>query len=295
MQRESLRKFGKRLEEISKSLGKDKEKTKRLKKGLKLVEEGKWAEADKEFDAALDFLSAGEKELFLGFLFTLETMGAGFRPSKRVVNTLEYALKIHRRLGDPYLISFDIGELGLCYVKLRKYDRAIEYLLRALEMFKKMGEKRMEAEVREALGNAYMAKRELEKAKEEFQKTLELRREIPNLESEVVCYGNLGLIYIREKKYETGLRYLNKVLELQKKGGLLPDMADTHINIAHTYAKTGEHKLAAEHYAKALEIAQKFRDYRTAKNCCFWLAEEYECMGERAKAEELRRRGERMK
>ncbi|MCX8173743.1 MAG: tetratricopeptide repeat protein [Thermoplasmata archaeon] len=274
------RKLGKRLEEIGEMVAADREKMKHLKKGARLVTEGKWEAAEKEFELALGSLESEEKDWFLSFFFTIEiSILTKTAQPKKIVNTVEYAMKIHERVGNEHLIALGHFEVGIYYVKLRKYDKALKHLTKAAEIFVAEGDRRGEAEVREELGNAYMAKKQFGKAIEEFQKTLELRKEFPNVESEIVCYGNLGIVYVMQKKYGQALECWNKVLELQGRIGQIAGTMDTHINIANAYAEMGKHQMAAEHYMKALKIAERLGDDKAARWCRTWLAEEYRKMG----------------
>ncbi|MEM4308116.1 MAG: tetratricopeptide repeat protein [Thermoplasmata archaeon] len=284
MRGKKVRGFRKRVKEIERELEKDKEKSKHLGRGMRFVEMGKWEEADREFELALGFLKQEEKERFLGFLLMLD-IGVATKTDehKKVVNLVEYAMKIHRKLDDEHLIAFDLGELGIRYVKLRKYDRAIECLCKAISMFVAEGNKRCEAELREELGNAYLEKRKLEKAAEEFQKTLELRKMIPEIESEIVCHGNLGIIYGMQRKYEKALEHLNRAFELQKKIGDVAGTLPTHINLGHAYSHIGEHSRAAKHYKRAMELASALKDYKTAAECGSWLEDEEEKLGGKEK------------
>jgi signal transduction histidine kinase/Tfp pilus assembly protein PilF len=196
--------------------------------------------------------------------------------------------------GDSLQVANACLNLGITYIKVEDYSKALEYLERARNIDLKLGQDsslvivynklalmhRFKGEYAEAiddyesgislaesisdtaaanqtrlyLGIIYKLQGNYDKALEIFLVTLPYYEESDNLSILTPLDNCIGTIFYSQKEYDEALKHLNSALDASKKLGLKPDEA---INLAYlglVHRELGNFNEALQFHFKALEV-----------------------------------------
>lgn len=152
------------------------------------------------------------------------------------------------------------NDMGVIYLKLGRFDRALELIERGLEL--RSGhfgpEHPAAASSYNNLGNLYLDMEEFEKALEYFGRALKIRR---------ACYGashpytmttvnDIGDVYLELGEYEKALENYRKALKvrLRSLGARHPAVATCFNNLGLVHSNLGEYEKALECHRRSLKI-----------------------------------------
>ena len=153
-----------------------------------------------------------------------------------------------------------LGNIGLAYVNLGDYDKAIEYGLDALKMFEECGNKIDIAKCNTNIGLLFIKIEEPDKALKYMNEALKLFIELKHIGGQISCFTNIGNVYKNLKKYDEALQNHNKALEISEKNNNLRTISDSYANIGNIYYKLEKYNKATEYYNKSLEIKEQISD-----------------------------------
>lgn len=142
---------------------------------------------------------------------------------------LEEYDELRKQAPDYVEIHYELANL---YIKLGKWDDALNYLKRYIEL------KPFFAKAQYYMAWVYTQKREWEKAEEWYKEALDLNNTFTQ------AYIDLSTVYYEQKKFELAQESYEKALEIS------PEYADR--GIAYAYNKFREWDKAIEHYKKAI-------------------------------------------
>ena len=150
-----------------------------------------------------------------------------------------------------------LGNLGLVYINLGQYQKAIDFLFPALGIFKNIGDRNAEGNTSNNLGLAYRNVGQPQKAQEFYQQALDISRQIANRNGEGNALNNLGLIYNDIGQHQESIEYFEKALEIARQIGNRKDEGNalSFLGIAHIALK--QPQKALPFYRQGLEIARK--------------------------------------
>ncbi|CAF3988922.1 unnamed protein product [Rotaria magnacalcarata] len=234
--------------------------------GLKFYREGRYAEAMKEYEKALEI----QRILFPdGHSDTSETLGG---IGLIYDNTGKYDLALDYHLeslsvcekilpSDHVHTAESLNNIGLCYDRLGKFELALEFDIRALEMKQRLFPYD-HPDIATSLNNiglAYYNHYDFEQALNYHQQALAMKeRCLPSDHPELATsYCNLGLAHLALNHVDEAVMYYMRDLEMSERT-LPPDHAEigiTHHNIGQAYrTKEKGSTSALQHYQKAIDI-----------------------------------------
>ena len=165
-----------------------------------------------------------------------------------------------RAAADIALAARISNDMGVVYLKLGRFDRALELIERGLEL--RSGhfgpDHPTTASSYNNLGNLYLDMEEYEKALEYFGRALKIRR---------ACYGashpstmtsvhDIGDVYLELGEYEKALENYSKALKvrLRSLGARHPAVATCFNNLGLVHSNLGEYEKALECHRRSLKI-----------------------------------------
>ena len=109
--------------------------------------------------------------------------------------------------------------IGRVFMKMKRYDTAIDNLLMALSLVQELGYKDEERNIAFAIGLAYQAKGSYNEALEYLQECLRIERELANPVGEVAILCRLGECYRDMGEFNKALDSLQQALKLTRETG----------------------------------------------------------------------------
>jgi tetratricopeptide (TPR) repeat protein len=148
-----------------------------------------------------------------------------------VVDYLQQALQLARRLQDADLEAFMLDKLGVAYDHAGFYGTAAECLMEGIEKARTHGNLARESSSCGHLGNMFSANGAFHKAEPYYKRALEIAQSLGDEKEVGLWLSNLGNNYLGLLRYD----------------------------------------IAKEHYEKALSIARSFGDQETEERCVHFL------------------------
>ena len=146
--------------------------------------------------------------------FALETDYKSFDEIKHSIELKETLLS---ELSDDDEISgYLLNSLGILYLQISSYKKAIEYLEKALVISQEIGDRRGEENHLGNLGNAYRNLGQVDKAIDYYEKALVIAQEIGDRRGEGNQLGNFGNAYSDLGQVEKAIEYYEKAFEIGK-------------------------------------------------------------------------------
>ncbi len=137
------------------------------------------------------------------------------------------------------------------------------------------------------LGFLYKENNNINKAIEYFQKAIKSNGELGNENAVKNLYVNVGMIYSEKENYEQALNCFKKSLQINEKLGKKQDLVSDLINIALIQQSMKNYAESNQNLEKAVSLAQEVNDMSSLKNSYGMLSENYDKLGNAAKAREF--------
>jgi tetratricopeptide (TPR) repeat protein len=152
-----------------------------------------------------------------------------------------------------------LGNLGLAYYSLGKYDKAIEFHLQSLAIDREIKNQRGEGISLGNLGNAYYSLGKYDKAIEFHLQYLAITREIKDRRGEGAALGNLGADYYSLDKYDKAIEFHLQSLAIAReiKDRLGEGNSLNNLGIAFNNLKQPE--LAILFYKQSINVREAIR------------------------------------
>jgi Flp pilus assembly protein TadD len=155
------------------------------------------------------------------------------------VTLFEHTLKVTSNNSLAY------SNLGFAYIKLGRYNEAIEACKQAIRI------RSDDAKAHYNLGIVYDELGRRQEAIEAFEQTIRIKPDY------VEAHNNLGVAYSSLGRYQDAIEAYKQAIKIK------PDYAEAHNNLGVTYSKLGGDKKAMEAFKQAVEIKP---DYAEAHN-----------------------------
>ena len=169
-----------------------------------------------------------------------------------------------------------LNQLGLIFITLGKYKKAVEYLEKALNSgLKTYGDEHPDvARDWNNLGSVWRFLGKYKKAIEYYEKALnsDLKTYGPEHPAVAKVWNNLGLTWQSLGKYKKAVEYLEKALnsDLKTYGPEHPAVARDWNNFGEAWEALGKYEKAIENYEQALEINLIIYGQESIKVAIIW-------------------------
>jgi tetratricopeptide (TPR) repeat protein/CHAT domain-containing protein len=177
-----------------------------------------------------------------------------------------------------------LGNLGIAYINLGNYAKAIEYGQQQLAIAREIKDRDGEGTALGNLGVAYRSLGNYAKAIEYIQQSLAIAREIKDRDGEGIALGNLGSAYRSLGNYAQAIEYSQQSLAIAReiKDRLGEGAELTNLGIA--YRSLGNYAKAIEYAEQSLAIAREIKDREAEGKALVNLGIAYDSLGDYAKA-----------
>ena len=183
----------------------------------------------------------------------------------RAAAYLSRAEEFYKRLGDQAGVAKTRNTLGMIYLRLGNYPKAMEDLLQALKIYETPG---LEGEqTREGLaytnnniGFLYYSMGHYNQALEYYLKARAIHESLDNKWGISIVLNNIAEIYREKKEYDKALSYYSQSLQLKEELGYRHGMATTLHNIGKVYEEMQNYPEALDYFKRALTIREEIDD-----------------------------------
>ncbi len=147
--------------------------------------------------------------------------------------------------------------LGVDYMSVANFPKALEYFQVALKQGEEMGDKNRISKVTGNMAIVYERQGNYAQALACYQKSLKLFEEAGNKISVAKNIGNIGGLYEKTGDYDKALEYDLKSLKIWEETGDKNSIGILTLNIGIVYKDQGNYPKALEYYFKALGTAEE--------------------------------------
>ena len=180
-------------------------------------------------------------------------------------NTGEYAAAL-----DNYFKTISIAVQPLCnnelayaynnisdiYIRLEKYDKALEYIDKAYPIFQSMGNNRGIAYNLKIKGNIYYNTKEWNKAISYYKKSLDNRLKLENEDETAISWLNIGECYMELNLIDSAMICYITSLDIFDKLAI-KDVPRIQVGFGKYYAAKKDYNLSIHHLKQAVEMAKR--------------------------------------
>jgi len=203
---------------------------------------------------------------------------------RAALNSWEQALQIYRAIKNRHGEGWALGNLGIAYLSLGDYAKAIEYGEQQLTIAREIKNRQGEGTALGNLGAAYHSLGDYAKAIEYGEQYLTIAREIKDRLGEGTALGNLGAAYRSlgndAKAIEYGQQSLAIAREIKDRKGEGTALG----NLGLAYGSLGNYAKAIEYAQQHLAIAREIKDRLGEGTALGNLGAVYLYLGDYAKA-----------
>jgi diguanylate cyclase (GGDEF)-like protein len=183
------------------------------------------------------------------------------------------ALQIYREIHDPANQASCLRLLGMVYIQLNEYNKAMDSLLKALEIARRLPDQRLLGEISMSIGQTYLASAEFEPAITELKKAIAIFQH-NNLSVPLsFAYNFLAMAYKLIGDFEVFQQYLTRASELADDMRVEPVCISVLEQNGQNELRLGNIEAAAQAFEQGRRMAQK-QGYQSAEiSCNIWLSE----------------------
>ncbi|MFN7299692.1 MAG: tetratricopeptide repeat protein, partial [Pseudanabaena sp.] len=169
------------------------------------------------------------------------------------------ALEIRREIKDRLGEAAGLGNLGLAYDSLGKYDKAIEFHLQSLAIDREIKDRLGELRSLGSLGSAYYSLGKYDKAIEFQLQSLEIAREIKDRLGEGNALGNLGLAYDSLDNYDKAITFSLHSLAIAREIKNRDGEKSSLNNLGVAFKNLNQPELAILFYKQSVNVIESIR------------------------------------
>ncbi|MFN9228988.1 MAG: tetratricopeptide repeat protein [Pseudanabaena sp.] len=169
------------------------------------------------------------------------------------------ALEIRREIKDRLGEAAGLGNLGLAYDSLGKYDKAIEFHLQSLAIDREIKDRLGELRSLGSLGSAYYSLGKYDKAIEFQLQSLEIAREIKDRLGEGNALGNLGNTYDSLGKYDKAIEFYLQSLAIAREIKNRDGEKSSLNNLGVAFKNLNQPELAILFYKQSVNVIESIR------------------------------------
>jgi signal transduction histidine kinase len=226
--------------------------------GYAWMEKGELINARENYQTALDLrYELGDSAKIYGTITNLGSVyQRDFQSDSAMVNYLK-SLAFFERTGNDRNADFIRNNIGVIYLEMRNYPKALEIFTQVSEYRKSQADEYSLAMAYTNLGNTYKNLKNFEKAEETYLKALMLFENFEDVYNTSTTLNNLATLYNTQKKSKVAIEFAEKGLTLAALAGASYDYALIESNLAQSYNDLKNYPKSREYYLRAL---QNFED-----------------------------------
>ena len=194
------------------------------------------------------------------------------------------ALNIYNEMRHSLSQASNLRLLGMIYVHLNEYNKAMTSLLKALEIAHHLPDQRVLGEITLTIGQTYLASGEIEPAITELKKAISLFQSRDLSIQLSYAYNFLAVAYKNLGDYEVFEQYLTRSIELAEDMRILPVRIDNLCQKGQNELRKGNLDIAKNYFEQARQMAEHQGYQSDEISCCIWLSEVDHYQGELAPA-----------
>ena len=179
---------------------------------------------------------------------------------ERAIQCHERHLKIAKEVGDKAGEAISYGSLGNAYHSQGDFKRAIQYYERHIKIAKEVGDRAGEGTSYRNVGIAYRNLGDFERAIQYHERNLKIAKEMGDKAGEGGSYGNLGNAYYGLGDFERAIQYHERHLKIAKEVGDKAGEGMSYANLGNAYCSLGDFKTAIQYHKRYLKIAKEMGD-----------------------------------
>ena len=155
-----------------------------------------------------------------------------------------------------------MGSLGIVYINIGQYEKAIDLYQKSLEIFRQIGALKEEGNLLILLGNAYGYLGQYQKSIDFYQRATVIVKQIGDLANEGATLMNLGIANYSLGKYQEAINFYQQSLAIYKQIGNRYGESVTLGNLGNVYNNLGQYQKAIDFHQQSLVIAKKIGDHK---------------------------------
>lgn len=186
---------------------------------------------------------------------------------RKAIDYSQQALTIAKEISSRHGEEMALGNLGLAYRYMGYPEKAIAYYELALEIAQQIGDRLGERNHLSNLGLAYCFLYKFREAIEHLKKALIISREIDDVYAEGRDLGNLGIVYIDMREPKKAIKYFNCALEIARETKDILGEGRTLGNLGLAHIDMGEKETATRFFLESLAIGKSFGDFIIISTC----------------------------
>jgi filamentous hemagglutinin family protein len=202
----------------------------------------------------------------------------------RAIEYYQQSLKIARELGNRTKEGVAFGGLARAYIDSGNYSQAIEYYQQSLRIARELGERQQEGMAFSGLGRAYTDLGDYRQAIKYYQQSLSIARSLSDAREEGIALDGMGNINQALGDYVTAIEYHQRALAIKRNLGNRAAEAQTLGSLGNAYEALGDYTKANEYYEQTLATVRTIADRKTEGIILQALGTIQANLGENAKA-----------
>ncbi|HAA21268.1 MAG TPA: hypothetical protein DCP28_21815 [Cytophagales bacterium] len=147
--------------------------------------------------------------------------------------------------------------LGVFYIDLKNYDKAVQYLQQAVPVFESQEHEHGLGRTFNAMSKVYLDTKKLDKAQEYGMLSRKVHRSSGYAVGVARSYHDLGVIALEEKAYEEARYFLNKSLEIRRDSENFSGIISTLTDLGQVYFAEGHYQSVIQQAQEALSLAKE--------------------------------------
>ncbi|MDT0602606.1 response regulator [Thalassotalea castellviae] len=167
------------------------------------------------------------------------------------------ALEIINRLNQPILIANMNNNIGLAQAALGQNIQAINSYQVAEKIYQEFGSELDRIDIRFNIAGLYLKLERYDTAIEAYLDVIERRKKIQDLSGLADAYSDLGIAYKQSNKAEIALEFMQKSLNYYLEKNDLFSLASIYHNIAEVYFELNQHDRVLTFAEESIAIAQE--------------------------------------
>jgi tetratricopeptide (TPR) repeat protein len=201
-----------------------------------------------------------------------------------LLTVMEAGLAAARHVGDTRAEGDALGNLGIAYRALQRFEEAIGCYQQSLTIFREADDRRTEGMALSSLGIAYAELQRFEEAIGCFQQSLAICREVGDPLGEGQALGNLGIAYRALRRFEEAITCQQQSLTIFRETGDRRGEGMLLGNLGIAYAELRRFEEAIDCSQQSLAICREVGDRYGEGNALDDLGAAYQEIGQRDRA-----------
>ncbi|MFP8958894.1 tetratricopeptide repeat protein [Natrialbaceae archaeon A-CW3] len=233
----------------------------RLRLGAVLTELGEYADAETNYDSAVDVFRATERKAWeakaLAGIGSVAMKRGAF---DRALECYELSLQLRKKVGDRRGEAEAANYIGNVAWKQGRFDMASRSFERSLELRQELGDRKGVAAVRNNLGAIEGQRGNYDRAFEFYEQSLELRRELGDRPGVGKCLNNLGHLESQRTNFDRATEYYERCLELRRELDDRTRLASTLNNLGTVEGRRGNYTRSLKLHEQGLKLKEELGD-----------------------------------